>query len=154
LDMRYRHQVHELNVPFAPGSKDISAEHLDQAYEQFDQLYEQTYGPGAGYREAGKEIMVFRVAASGQLKKPALKSYPARSQRADEALKSSRRVYFEEKKDFVPTRIYDYKRLGPGAEMLGPAIIETPITTIVVNPNDRAVLDEYLNVRMYLGENR
>jgi N-methylhydantoinase A len=154
LDMRYRHQVHELNVPFAPGSKDISAEHLDQAYEQFDQLYEQTYGPGAGYREAGKEIMVFRVAASGQLKKPALKSYPARSQRADEALKSSRRVYFEEKKDFVPTRIYDYNRLGPGAEMLGPAIIETPITTIVVNPNDRAVLDEYLNVRMYLGENR
>ena len=154
LDMRYRHQVHELNVPLAAGTEDISVQDMEQAYERFDQLYEQTYGPGAGYREAGKEITVFRVAASGQLKRPALKAYPARSQKTDAALKPPRKVYFEEEKDFVPTKVYDYSRLAPGAEMSGPAIVETPITTIVVNPSDRAVLDEYLNVRMYLGENR
>jgi N-methylhydantoinase A len=60
-------------------------------------------------------------------------------------------VYFEEQRDFMPTKVYDYDRLAPGSEISGPAIVETPITTIVVNPNDRAMVDEYFNVRMYLG---
>jgi N-methylhydantoinase A/oxoprolinase/acetone carboxylase beta subunit len=51
----------------------------------------------------------------------------------------------------MPTKVYDYDRLAPGSEISGPAIVETPITTIVVNPNDRAMVDEYFNVRMYLG---
>jgi N-methylhydantoinase A/oxoprolinase/acetone carboxylase beta subunit len=42
--------------------------------------------------------------------------------------------------------------LQPGSEVIGPAIIETPITTIVVNPQDRAMVDEYFNVRMDLGD--
>jgi N-methylhydantoinase A len=154
LDMRYRHQVHELNVPLKPGIEEISPRAMEQAYDRFDQLYEQTYGPGAGYREAGKEIMVFRVAATGQLKRPSLKGYRLENKSADTALKTPRRVYFEEERDFVPTRIYDYNGLGPGAEILGPAVIETPITTIVINPKDRALVDEYLNVRIYLGDNR
>jgi N-methylhydantoinase A len=71
--------------------------------------------------------------------------------RAEAALKAERKAYFEEKRDFIPTKIYDYGRLAPGSELSGPAIIETPITTIVINPNDRAMVDEYYNVRMYLG---
>ena len=152
LDMRYRHQVHELNVPLNPGVEIISQAELEQAYDRFDQLYEQTYGPGAGYREAGKEIMVFRVAATGRLKRPTFKKYPLENKRADEALKGQRKVFFEEQGDFVPTALYDYAGLRPGTEVKGPAVIETPITTIVVNPKDRAVMDESLNVRIYLGD--
>jgi N-methylhydantoinase A len=154
LDMRYRHQVHELNVPLDPGIDEISPQAMEQAYDRFDGLYEQTYGPGAGYREAGKEIMVFRVAATGRLKRPTLKGYPVENKSADTSLKGHRGVYFEEEKDFVPTRIYDYSGLGSGAEIFGPAVIETPITTIVINPKDRAAVDEYLNVRISLGDNR
>jgi N-methylhydantoinase A len=94
------------------------------------------------------------VAATGRLKRPTLKGYRAENKSADAALKAHRRVYFEEEKDFVRTRIYDYNRLGPGAEIFGPAIIETPITTIVINPKDRACVDEYLNVRVSLEGNR
>ena len=54
----------------------------------------------------------------------------------------------------MPTRIYDYNGLGPGAKIFGPAIIETPITTIVINPKDRATVDEYLNVKICLGKNK
>jgi N-methylhydantoinase A len=96
--------------------------------------------------------MAFRVVATGALKKPRLRKYPLRQNRAEAALKHERLVYFEEQKDFVPTKIYDYGRLAPGSEITGPAVIETPITTIVVNPKDRAIVDEYLNVRMYLAE--
>ncbi|HSE85237.1 MAG TPA: hydantoinase/oxoprolinase family protein [Candidatus Binatia bacterium] len=154
LDIRYRQQVHELNVPLKPGVEEISAKAMDQAYDRFDQLYEQTYGSGAGYREAGKEIMVFRVAATGKLKRPQLKGYPTQNKSANIALKGHRGVYFEEEKDFVLTMIYDYNGLGPNVEISGPAIIETPITTIVINPKDRAVVDEYLNVRIHLGDAR
>jgi len=150
--MRYRHQVHELNVPLNPGDERVSQQAVEQACDRFDKLYEQTYGPGAGYREAGKEIMVFRVTATGQLKRPNFKKYPLENKPADSALKGQRKVYFEEHDDFVPTAIYDYARLRPGTDIHGPAIIETPITTIVINPKDNAAIDEFLNVRIYLGD--
>ena len=52
----------------------------------------------------------------------------------------------------MPTAIYDYAGLRPGTEIRGPAIVETPITTIVINPKDSAAIDEFLNVRIYLGD--
>ena len=39
----------------------------------------------------------------------------------------------------------------PGHEVAGPAIIETPVTTIVVNPKDHAVVDEFYNTRLFIG---
>jgi N-methylhydantoinase A len=152
LDMRYRQQVHELNIPFAPGTGMLSEQDLEAIYQRFDEVYELTYGPGAGYREAGKEIMAFRVVAIGELNKPKLKRHPVKAGRGEAALKGERQVYFQEQSDYVPTRVYDYGRLASGNEIFGPSIIETPITTIVVNPNDRAMVDDYLNVRIYLGD--
>ncbi len=152
LDMRYRQQVHELNVPFAPGISELSEPEIEGIYMRFDELYEHTYGPGAGYREAGKEIMAFRVLAIGDLKKPKLRKYPLKMTRGEAALKGERNVYFEGQEDFILTKIYDYGRLAPGSELSGPAIIETPITTIVVNPKDRATVDEFLNVKLFLSE--
>jgi N-methylhydantoinase A len=152
LDMRYRQQVHELSIPFAPGTADLTEADLAAIYQRFDEFYELTYGAGAGYREAGKEIMAFRVVATGALKKPKLRKYPLQKNQAALAEKKTRPVYFEEFRDYAPTKIYDYERLAPGSEISGPAVIETPITTIVVNPKDRALIDEYFNIRMYLGE--
>lgn len=151
LDMRYRQQVHELNVPFLPGTAHMTGSDLETIYQRFDELYELTYGPGAGYREAGKEIMAFRVVAIGELSKPKLKKHPIRANQAAAAVKGVRPVYFAEQGDFTETKIYDYGRLAQGSEIRGPAIIETPITTIVINPKDRAWVDEYFNVRMFLG---
>ncbi|MGH7888122.1 MAG: hydantoinase/oxoprolinase family protein, partial [Candidatus Binatia bacterium] len=152
LDMRYRQQVHELNIPFAPGTAELTEEDLAAIYQRFDEFYELIYGPGAGYREAGKEIMAFRVVAVGALSKPKLRKYPLQKNHAAAACKSERQVYFEEYRDSVSTRVYDYGRLQPGSEIAGPAVIETPITTIVINPKDHAIIDEYFNVRMYLGD--
>jgi len=36
-------------------------------------------------------------------------------------------------------------------DIAGPAVIESPITTIVVNPNDRASMDEFRNIRIRIG---
>ena len=151
LDIRYRYQVHELNVPLAAGIAKISAEEMDQVYGRFDELYEQTYGAGSGYRDAGKEIMVFRVIAIGEMEKPTIRSYPIEKNSVDKSLKGTRQVYFEEYDRFTATKIYDFSRLTPGAEISGPAVIETPVTTIVINPNDSAAIDEFRNVKISIA---
>ena len=151
VDMRYRYQVHELNVPFSAGTRTITESDMEALSARFDDLYEKAFGQGSGYREAGKEILTFRLTATGLLKKPDVKAEPVSTSNGAEALKGQRDVYFEENKKFVPTRVYDFNKMRPGTEFGGPAIIETPVTTVVVNPGDRAAMDEYRNIRIHLG---
>ncbi|MCH8056099.1 MAG: hydantoinase/oxoprolinase family protein [Deltaproteobacteria bacterium] len=148
VDMRYRYQVHELNVPFPPGTSEVTEIDMEELYARFDDLYEKSYGKGSGYREAGKEILTFRLTAIGKLKKPNIKRDPIEKIGPDHAFKEKREVYFEEHGDFIPTGIYDFERMKPGMEILGPAVIETPVTTVVVNPKDRAEMDEFRSVRI------
>ncbi len=151
VDMRYRYQVHELNVPLSIGSSQISDKEMEDLYIRFDDLYEKSYGAGSGYSEAGKEMLVFRVTAIGRLRKPQILGRPIERTDSEHALKEERPVYFEENGDFVPTGIYDFERITPGTEISGPAIIETPVTTIVVNPKDRAVMDEFRSIKVSIA---
>jgi N-methylhydantoinase A len=151
LDMRYRYQVHELNVPFPTGTGEITADDMEQLYTRFDLLYEKAYGQGSAYRDAGREIITFRVTAIGELQRPRIESASAQEADAQEALKVKRDVYFEEYGKFVPTAVYDFERLTPNGEISGPAIVETPVTTVVVNPRDRAVMDEFRNIIITTG---
>ena len=151
VDMRYRYQVNEINVP-VPGRGPVGSDDLEQLYARFDDLYEQSYGKGAGYPEAGREMLSLRVTAVGKLTRPAVHRSETGSGDAAAARKGTREAYFEEYGDFVPAEIYDFERLSPGAEFAGPAIIETPVTTIVVNPNDRAEMDAFRNVVIHVSQ--
>jgi N-methylhydantoinase A len=151
VDMRYRYQVHELNVPFPAGASAITEDLMEQLYARFDDLYEKAYGQGSAYREAGKEIITFRVTALGELRKPEIEREPKGEANAACALKGEREVYFEELGKCVLTSVFDFDILKPGAEIPGPAIIETPVTTIVVNPKDRAAMDELRNIVVLVG---
>lgn len=151
VDVRYRYQVHELNVPFPAGASEISEKDMDELYSRFDELYEKSYGKGSGYREAGKEVITFRTTGRGQMRRPRVKSQPIKKGSQDGAVKEERKVYFEEHGDFVRTSIFDFELLHPGVEISGPAVVETPVTTIVVNPRDRATVDEFHNVRIFVG---
>lgn len=151
VDMRYRYQVNELNVPFPPGVEEITEADLETLYSRFDSLYELSYGKGSGYREAGREIATFRVDAVGVLGKPQIRRETVTAADSAKALKGQRPVYFEEYQDYHPTNLYDFPSMTPGMRVDGPAIIETPVTTIVVNPRDHAEIDAYRNVRIHIG---
>jgi N-methylhydantoinase A len=152
VEMRYRYQVHELNVPCPDGISDMTEPDMEALYARFDELYEKSYGQGSGYREAGKEILTFRLTAIGELTKPHIRSSAGDGADVRQALKGKREVYFEEPRSFVPTDIYDFAKMKPGMVVSGPAVIETPVTTIVVNPKDRATIDEFRNVRLTVGQ--
>lgn len=151
VDMRYRYQVHELNVPFPPGDGALTEADLETLYARFDALYEEAYGKGSAYRAAGKEIVTVRVTGSGALPKPALSAAARGATDASVARKGERPVLFAEFGSHRPTAIYDIRDMKPGMEIAEPAIIETPITTIVVNPGDLAVMDEFGNIRISIG---
>lgn len=46
----------------------------------------------------------------------------------------------------VRSDIYDFERLQPGHVVVGPAVIHTPITTIVLQARQQGTLDGYRNV--------
>ena len=71
---------------------------------------------------------------------------------ADDVLKPPRGLFFEELGEFAPTAIYDFERMQPGMELSGQAVIETPVTTVVVNPRDRAEIDGFRNIRIFVGD--
>ena len=47
---------------------------------------------------------------------------------------------------FVETPVYDEGRLGTGAHLTGPAIVESPFTTVVVPPGATLSVDPYHNL--------
>jgi N-methylhydantoinase A len=151
VDIRYRYQVHELNVPLPQGDAELTDADLNALYVRFDTLYEEAHGKGSAYRAAGKEIVTFRVTGSGALPKPALLSSSKGGSDPAAARMGERPVYFTEYADYAPTSLYDIGLMSCGMEIAGPAIIETPITTIMINPGDQAVMDEFGNIRITVG---
>jgi N-methylhydantoinase A len=113
----------------------------------FEKKYEELYGTGAGYAKAGIEISEIRVDAVGKVAKPRLTARRKSGARAREALKGRREIFFSRpERRFITTPVYDYARLGAGATVTGPAVIELPFTTTLVPPEHRITIDPYLNL--------
>jgi N-methylhydantoinase A len=113
----------------------------------FNAKYEEMYGAGAGHAEAGIEVISIAVDAIGATVKPKLRAYPIEGPDPSAARKSTRRAWFTgANPGYRDTAIYDYTKLKPGNVLNGPAIIETPFTTVVVPDQQSAEVDQYLNI--------
>jgi N-methylhydantoinase A len=62
-------------------------------------------------------------------------------------------VYFSGQAERAQTPVYVRAELEPGATVHGPAVIEQLDSTTAVPPGARAVIDEWLNIRIYVKEN-
>lgn len=151
IDMRYRRQVHILTAPVA-GNGQLTGEALDSTIAQFETLYEGRYGQESAYREAGIELVSYRVRGSGLVKTPELPEHEPGETDAEHAVVEVRRAWVEKARAFQDVKGYDFTRLVPGNEVPGPAIIWTPITTVVTNPDQVARVDKYKNLIITRGE--
>lgn len=143
--MRYKRQVNDVPV-LCPFDR-FTPQRVAELQELFNRAYEDLYGEGASFAQAGSEIIAVHVDIIGATPKPALKRFPLAGAEATAALKGSRRAYFGGSvRDYREAAVYDYGRLQPGNRVAGPAIVETPITTVVVSPGREARVDEYLNI--------
>lgn len=145
VDLRYARQVHELTTP-VNGSTPMDAAALARLIDDFELLYERKYGKGSAYREAGIEMTMFRLTASGLLKRPEIEIEQPGSADPSDARTGRRNIFVDARGGMAEADIYDFTKLRAGNEIVGPAVIHTPITTIVVQDRQRATMDQFRNV--------
>ncbi len=80
-----------------------------------------------------------RVIARGTTPKPDHLAESGALDDASKAQRGSRPAYWGD--GFVDTPVYDGTRLGEGATVAGPALIEEPYTVVVLPPGATATLD-------------
>jgi N-methylhydantoinase A len=132
LDLRYRGQGYELNVP-AKGD----------AAARFHQEHQYRYG----YHHPGKEIELVTVRLRGKVKaqKMALGESEPKSRRTGRAKPVEiAAVIFQGRS--VTTRVYERSDLIAGASMKGPAIITEYSATTVVPPGKTFSVDRAGNL--------
>ncbi|TFD85212.1 hydantoinase/oxoprolinase family protein [Cryobacterium serini] len=143
VDMRYTMQLAEVTTPV---ETDIyTSETLDRLGDQFGQQYEHLYGPGSGFADAGLQLITYRSEAIGVLPiRPKLTAAPAGS--GEPPITGIRRVYLDTTAGWEDASIYDYSTLGFGHELVGPAIVEAPTTTVVIPRGCHGVVDPLGNL--------
>jgi N-methylhydantoinase A len=147
LDMRYWKQSFVLNIPLGNGAFDMEA--VQRAGKAFTEKHQELYG----FAEETDRIKIInaRVTAVGKVMRPVLKKdrdiQMNRSQ-PDEAVKGARKTYVVDQKVVV----YDRDKLGPGAYLFGPAIVEAKDTTIWIPPGHGAEIDRYENLLIKKAE--
>jgi N-methylhydantoinase A len=146
VGMRFRQQVHEIEVEVASGAIDGAG--VDALVDRFEEQYENLYGKGTALRSSGVEFVVLRVEGVAPVPKPKPAKLAVKGNGSTPS--ASRDVYFYGR-GVVETQVYRAEDLGPGARLSGPAIVERPDTTIVVGIGQRAEVDPYGNVLLHLN---
>jgi N-methylhydantoinase A len=134
FEMRYAGQSYTLEVPVGPA---VDGAELELAVAAFHAAHDRSYGHATPANPT--EIVNVRVVQVWAPQPPgsALAGTPGRAAR-------SRRAYFDELGGLVETPVLGRAHLQ--AEVVGPAIVEQPDTTLVVYPEHRAALDAAGNV--------
>jgi N-methylhydantoinase A len=133
-------------VPISEGENPANDAVIEAAVYRFEQLYREKYGPGSGYREAGIELVTFRARAVGELPKSKLHSDPAEGTDAGRAVIERCSVWVSRNARMESVLGYDFEKLVNGNEVPGPAVIWTPITTVVLGPAQVAQVDAQRNL--------
>jgi N-methylhydantoinase A len=153
LDMRHRGQINEVEVILA--GKRSPATFASALHRRFYQRYEQIFGHGSSYAEARLEIVTLRLRATAATPRPRLSAAAKQSARIRaDAARGKRDIYWAELKRSVASPIYDGGALVPGNRIAGPAVIETPDTTVAVHPGRTLKVDAFGNFEIVFDKAR
>lgn len=137
IDMRYVGQVHECTVDI--GDMLVNANNLPAITQRFHDLHKQLFT----YNEPDSLVEIVNIEATVYGKTALLPpSRLAKGGKPEKALKTRRQMLFTSDGSPTLTSVYDGEKLGADDQVKGPAVIEEPTTTIVVNPGWTARLDE------------
>jgi len=139
LDMHYLGQTHTLAVPLPPGER-VSEAMIRKAFEQAYLASFSRLLPGLAIR-----IVSLRVTATGRRPAFDFSAFkPDGSASLEKAKRGSRRVWFDG--GFRDTAFFARLDLPAGAVVAGPAILEQPDATIVIEPGMAGRVDALGNL--------
>ena len=140
VEMRYRGQGYEIEVPAPPGRPD--AAWLDALIAAFEEVYR------AWYRHVPRGLPMEAVTWRLRAQSPA-PSLPPPGSRGAPTIAEGRAA------DLDPlgaglraVPVWDRYALGPGFRTAGPAVIEEVESTLVVTPAFEATVDDGLDVAL------
>ena len=145
VELRYKGQVHQVDTPAPPGK--VTPAILDAVIEEFERRYERLFGRGSGFRQAGIELVTYRVVGSTHVQDASIQKTQEGSADASTARVGRERLYWREIGKEVETSIYG-SGLAAGMVFEGPAIIRYEATTALIHPGQRARIDGYGNIRI------
>lgn len=145
VGFRYAMQVHEIITPVRAATP-LDEEGLEQLINDFETLYENRYGKGSAYRDAGIEMTQFRLSAAGRIDRPDVAAQAYADSSPDAARTGRRRIFVNGYDNLTEADIFDFEKLQPGNIIAGPAVIHTPITTIVIQDGQQGQMDGYKNI--------
>lgn len=143
LDMAYLGQTHTVAVPLKlalDGRKPIAPTKSDIT-DAFDEAYKAAYG--RLLKNGTRRVMNLRTSVIGRRPKFDLSTLAPRTGSVQGAHKANRQVFFAN--EWRDTMIYDRLALPVGAVIEGPAILEQPDTTVLVDPGLKATVDAFGN---------
>ena len=138
MDMRYGNQLAQIGIvaPFdqMKGEADVIA-----LLDLFSQNYARRFGEGSQAPEAGVRINVIRVVS--YVEHETLILEPSQAAGAGKATpRAHRECHFSTVANGMQTAVYDSEAVKEGLTVDGPALIETPRTTYLVEPDWRLTM--------------
>jgi acetone carboxylase, beta subunit len=140
LMARYTGQLEDVEV-LAPLRTIHGADDMRTVLAQFEEVYAKANHRVSKYGEAGFSIMELGIIATADKIKPVLLKRPLGTSNPQSSHKGVREAYIGGR--WHKANLYEMDLLEPGHEIIGPAIIEHPATTLVVHPQDRVFIDEW-----------
>ena len=130
--MRYGNQRVQLSV-LSPVTRLRSVDDTLAMIEVFSKTYASRFGVGASAPEAGIKIIAVRVLSWVPAEKIPLAGHDGAKEYRPTSAKT-RTCHFWTEEQPVETLVHRWTDLKAGAVITGPAIVESPHTTFVVEP--------------------
>jgi len=147
-DCRYYRQDVQMSIPV-----DIERLRTDAGIEEINADFERRHAQRFGFSlEAPLEIANLRVIGKGAVEGITLEPATLGDADASGAIVDSQDVYFDDR--YHETLVYDRAQLTPGNELAGPAIVTDADSTVVVQPDHEAVVDQYGNLEITRGDDQ
>jgi N-methylhydantoinase A len=126
------------------SNQDITNADIEKLAREFHKRHENLYTFSMSWVPV--EFRTLRLIARIPVDKIEMKKISERTGDAAEALKPGRECFFDN--GYVETSIYDSAKLKAGNVIMGPSVIETPVTTLVVPREFSCTVDVYGNYIM------
>ncbi len=142
LYARYIGQLESFDTPLDIETASES-EDVDGLVDAFEHMYTQIYPEGARFPEVGYAISELYIKAVVPKAMPVVRKHVlAGAKPADAAFVETRQVCHQG--TFHEFEVWQMAELAAGNIIKGPAIIRDPMTTLVVPPDKRIEIDEYM----------
>jgi N-methylhydantoinase A len=149
-DLQFRGQVHTVRVPIELDDLDLD-DGGEAVIVRFIERYENQYGAGTSYRQAGVEVMTLAIEGIAAMPGAARRWQQTRRPMDGRPAQIERDVQLGDSQGPTRVPVRQAESLGPGDALTGPAIIEAEDTTVLLHPGHRLWLDELANMRIDFG---